>query len=94
MLKERFMKKSRLQSDELRPEYQPSDFRKLERGKYYDRIKKNSNVVILDQEVATVFPNSAAVNRALHLLMEVGSASQVKSGSHRRSRVRRSNGRS
>jgi hypothetical protein len=64
------MKKVKPIPDELRPEYKRSDFKKLERGKYYARIKANSNVVVLDPEVAAVFPNSAAVNKALHSLVE------------------------
>lgn len=65
------MKKAKSASDELRPEYKRSDFGKLERGKYYERVKASSNVVVLDDEVAAVFPNSASVNKALHSLVEV-----------------------
>ena len=74
-------------SDELRPEYKRSDFKKLERGKYYERIVASSNVVVLDPEVAAVFPNSVAVNKALHSLVEVAeSAARLTSGSSRRSK--------
>ena len=62
------MKKVRAKSDELRPEYKRSDFKKLERGKYYERIKASSNVVVLDPEIAAIFPNAVAVNKALHSL--------------------------
>lgn len=65
------MKKVKSTSDELRVEYRRSDFGKLERGKYYERVKANSNVVVLDTEVAAIFPNSAAVNKALHSLVDV-----------------------
>jgi len=65
------MKKAKSNSDELRSEYKRSDFGKLERGKYYKRVIANSNVVVLDAEVAAVFPNSAAVNKALHSLVDV-----------------------
>lgn len=65
------MKKVKPGSDELRPEYKRSDFGKLERGKYYQRVMERSNVVILDAEVAAVFPNSTAVNKALHSLVDV-----------------------
>jgi hypothetical protein len=86
------MKKSNGRSDKLRSEYTRSDFEKLERGKYYHRVKESSNVVVLDPEVAAVFPNSAAVDKALHSLIEVGSSvSRVRSDSKRRSRLRRSN---
>ena len=65
------MKKVKSASNDLRAEYKRSDFNKLERGKYYERIRANSNVVVLDPELSAVFPNSAAVNKALHSLVEV-----------------------
>ncbi len=87
------MKKVKSTSDELRAEYKRSDFKKLERGKYYERIRASSNVVVLDPEVAAVFPNSAAVNKALHSLVEVAqSVSSLTSGSSRPARLRRSGG--
>ena len=76
------MKKVKYASDELRAGYKRSDFGKLVRGKYYERVKASSNVVILDSEVAAVFPNSAAVNKALHALLDVA---QKASGLTRRS---------
>ena len=75
------MKKAKSTPDELRTEYKRSDFGKLERGKYYERVKASSNVVVLDAEVAAVFPNSAAVNKALHSLVDVA---QKASGVTRR----------
>lgn len=80
------MKKVKAKSDELRAEYRRSDFGKLERGKYYKRVMANSNVVVLDADVAEVFPNSASVNKALHSLVEVA---QKASGLARRSAGRR-----
>ena len=76
------MKKVKSGSDELRVEYKRSDFGKLVRGKYYKRVLASSNVVVLDDEVAAVFPNSAAVNKALHSLVDVA---QKASGLTRRS---------
>jgi hypothetical protein len=35
------------------------------RGKYYERYKKGTNVVLLDPDLAHVFNDSSAVNRAL-----------------------------
>ncbi len=82
-MKGTFMKKAKSTSDdELRSEYQRSDFKKLERGKYYDRVKASSNVVVLDEEMTSVFPNSAAVNKALRTLVEVA---QKTTGLSRRS---------
>src|SRR2546422_5719596 len=92
-LKGAFMKKVKSTSDELRAEYKRSDFKKLGRGKYYERIRANSNVVVLDPEVAAVFPNSAAVNKALHSLLEVAESVPGRtSGSRRPARLRRSGG--
>ena len=87
------MKKVKSTSNELRAEYKRSDFKKLERGKYYERIRASSNVVVLDPEVAAAFPNSAAVNKALHSLLEVAeTVSGRTSGSTRPARLRRSGG--
>jgi hypothetical protein len=48
--------------DEMRPEY---DLRGGVRGKYYERYRQGTNVVLLDPDMAEVFHDSAAVNRAL-----------------------------
>jgi hypothetical protein len=58
-------------ADELRSEYRRSDFGVLVRGKYIDRIRASSNVVVIDPEVAGLFPNAAAVNAALRSLAEI-----------------------
>jgi hypothetical protein len=44
------MKKAKSTSDDLRPEYKRSDFKRLERGKYYKRVKATSSVVVLEPE--------------------------------------------
>jgi len=36
------MKKTKPASDDLRTEYKRSDFKKLERGKYYKRVKDST----------------------------------------------------
>lgn len=58
-------------ADEMRTEYKRSDFGTLVRGKYVERLKAASNVVVLDPEVADLFPNAAAVNAALRSLAEI-----------------------
>ena len=66
------MKKvSRKAADELRSEYKRSDFGNLVRGKYAARRAAETNVVMLDPEVAKAFPNDIAVNTALRGLLEV-----------------------
>jgi hypothetical protein len=59
------MKKVKSKSDELRPEYKRSDFKRLERGRYYERVKASSNVVVLDPDVASVFRSPESVNSLL-----------------------------
>ncbi len=57
---------------ELRAEYKRSDFPEgLVRGKYARRIRKSSNIVVLEPEVARAFPNGEAVNAALLSLIEL-----------------------
>ena len=48
--------------DEMRPEY---DLRGGVRGKYYERYKQGTNVVLLEPDIAKVFRDSATVNEAL-----------------------------
>ncbi|MGI8906627.1 MAG: hypothetical protein ACR2IE_09070 [Candidatus Sumerlaeaceae bacterium] len=62
-------------SDDLRAEYKRSDFGTLTRGKYASGIRKATNVVVLEPEVAKAFPNDKAVNKALLGLLEKGSSS-------------------
>jgi hypothetical protein len=62
-------------TDELRPEYKRSDFGEIVRGKYANRIKSETNVVLLDPDIAEAFPNDEAVNKALRYLLEVAKTS-------------------
>ncbi len=64
-------KTSRKAVDELRREYKRSDFSTLVRGKYAARLARETNVVMLEPEVAKAFPNDRAVNEALRGLLEV-----------------------
>ncbi|WP_375329529.1 hypothetical protein [Microcystis sp. BLCC-F210] len=57
--------------DDLRLEY---DFSKMQggvRGKYVERYRAGTNVVLLDPDVARAFPTSDSVNEALRLLMQI-----------------------
>lgn len=56
-----------LQGDEPLPEY---DFHGGVRGKYARRYAEGTNLVLLDPDVATEFPNAEAVNNALRTLMD------------------------
>jgi hypothetical protein len=58
--------------DELRADYKLSDFPGgFVRGKYGNRLRKSSNIVVLRPEVAEAFPNEEAVNKALLSLIDV-----------------------
>jgi hypothetical protein len=56
--------------EELRDEYEftPRQLREGVRGKYAARYAEGVNIVRLDPDVAEVFPDSDAVNRALRAL--------------------------
>jgi hypothetical protein len=64
--------------DEPRKQYKRSDFPELIRGKYANRLKKSSNVVIVDPELAHLFPNSEAVNSALRSLSEIAHRARIQ----------------
>lgn len=55
---------------ELRPEYRRSDFDTLVRGKYVERLRERSNVVVIDPRVVEFFPNPESVNAALRTLAQ------------------------
>ena len=66
------MKKKSAGKDELRPEY---DLKKLlkggVRGKYVERYREGTNVVLLEPDVAKVFSDARAVNEALRLVIQL-----------------------
>src|SRR5713226_2771201 len=68
--RESLMKKKASRRDGLpmRAEY---DFSKGVRGKYKRRFKQGTNIVVLEHEIAEVFPDSAAVNDALKALVQI-----------------------
>jgi len=57
--------------DEMRPEYDFSQLMGRVRGKYAERYREGTNLVLLDPDVAAAFPDAKAVNEALRLLMDV-----------------------
>ena len=62
--------------DELLAEY---DFSRMEggvRGKYVERYRAGTNLVLLDSDVAQAFPNDQAVNEALRLLIQIAPRQQ------------------
>ena len=58
--------------DELRPEYDLHELLKGGvRGKYVARYRAGTNLVLLDPDVAKAFPDEAAVNEALRLVIRL-----------------------
>jgi len=58
--------------DELRPEYDLSQLlRGGVRGKYAERYRAGTNLVLLDPDVARAFPDAQAVNEALRLVIQL-----------------------
>jgi len=62
------MKKAREKNNEMLREY---DFSQGLRGKYARRYAQGSNVVVLEPDVAKVFPNAEAVNSSLRSLADI-----------------------
>ena len=58
-------------ADEMLPEYDPGLLRRGVRGKYTQRYREGTNVVVLEPDIAAAFPNSEAVNAALRALLEI-----------------------
>lgn len=56
------------------------DFSKGIRGKYAKQFAEGTNVVVLDPEIAKLFPTSEAVNKALRKLIEDEKKSTDRSG--------------
>lgn len=68
------MKKKNKQEleDDLRPEYDLKSLLKSGiRGKYAHRFREGTNIVLLEPDVASVFPNGEAVNEALRLVIQL-----------------------
>jgi oligoribonuclease NrnB/cAMP/cGMP phosphodiesterase (DHH superfamily) len=64
--------------DDIRTEYRREELGIGVRGKYYESYKKGHNLVLLEPEVAKVFPTDKAVNDALMSLIKVAQASTSK----------------
>ncbi len=65
------MKKIELEEeDDLRPEYDFSQMKGGVRGKYVERYREGTNLVLLDPDVAVAFPDAKAVNDALRSLLQ------------------------
>lgn len=68
------------EADDLRPEYDFASMKGGVRGKYIDRLRKGSNLALLEPEVAAAFPTADAVNEALRGILYMARAVRGKGG--------------
>jgi len=61
--------------DDLRPDYDAAVLKNGIRGKYVQRYKAGTNIIVLDPDVSAAFPDSQAVNEALRMLLKVAQTS-------------------
>jgi hypothetical protein len=74
--------RSRRDADEMLPEY---DFSGGVRGKYANRFAEGTIMVVLDPDVAELFPDPRSVNNALRALGQI-----IRERARKTSRLRRS----
>jgi hypothetical protein len=67
-------KASKKIDDELRPEYDLSQFKGGVRGKYYRQAMAGTNLMLIEPDLAEIFPDAESVNRALRFLVETAEA--------------------
>lgn len=74
------MKTNRPKDDDLDPEYDFASMTGGIRGKYVARLRKGSNLVLLEPEIAAAFPSDDAVNEALRGVLNTTRAVRGKGG--------------
>ena len=75
-------KESKFQvEDDLRPEYDLKTLLKTGiRGKYAQRFREGTNLVLLEPDVAKAFPNPETVNEVLRLVMQLRKPPKTQGG--------------
>jgi hypothetical protein len=68
----------------LREEYDLSRLKGGVRGKYYRQAIAGTNLVLIEPDLANLFPDSESVNRALRLLAEAAGEATAKTKNRRR----------
>ena len=61
-------RKSKKDSDELRPEYDFSKMKLVGRGIYAERYRSGTNLVLLEPDVRKAFPDDESVNEVLRVI--------------------------
>ncbi|MEA1969698.1 MAG: hypothetical protein U9N77_15945 [Thermodesulfobacteriota bacterium] len=64
--------------DELRPEYDLSKLKGGVRGKYVQRYREGTNLILLAPDVAEVFKDNESVNEVLRLLIKIAGEKYAK----------------
>jgi hypothetical protein len=77
----------------LRPEYDLTKLKGGVRGKYYKAAAGDTNLVLIEPELAEIFPDGEAVNRALRLLADTAEAAAGPARGRRSSTGKRPHGR-
>jgi hypothetical protein len=62
------------QKTEMKAEYDFASMKGGVRAKYVKRLRQQTNIVVLEPEVAEAFPNEAAVNLALRGVLDTARA--------------------
>lgn len=77
------MKKAK--TDDIRSEYRREDLGTSVRGKYFKNYQAGTNLVLLNPDIAKVFPTDEDVNNALRSLIKVAqkTVGQTKGPSRR-----------
>ena len=75
------VRRLRPSADEIQPEY---DWSNAVRNPYAARYAAGSNIVVLEPDVAALFPNAASVNEALRSLASVVAGRKRKPKGRRR----------
>ena len=71
------------EDNDLRPEYKPEDLGQGIRGKYYNEVQAGTNLILLDPDVASAFPDAKIVNELLRAIKNIAerSSNQPKNSS-------------
>lgn len=81
-------KKAETIAEGMAPEYDFSSMGKAVRGKYYERMKRGSNLVVLDPDLTEAFPTSESVNDALRSLLDLARRVDERGAKQPRRRAR------
>lgn len=62
----------------MRSEYDLSKLKGRTRGKYAERYREGTNLVLLESDVQEAFPDAESVNEALRMLIKVANRQTQK----------------